>query len=572
MVKTISVSKSIFMTKILSFLLLLFIPFLSKANITDWYKIKADKAGNIYVLGAYNGRATIGPYSFGDSLIYPTPITTGYFLVKYDSSGTLLRADSIVGINSNCFGPCPGYIGMVIDNDNNVIISMSASDSTIYRGISYYRPNILKLDTAGNVILAKHVGSPYFTETDISVDGKNNIYYASTFADTVSSDTVRLHSCDSTSIKTFVVKMLPDGTTKWIREIASSIAGYTVSLQECYFIATDSMGNSYIGGMTDNTIALGSEMFTCAGFYPFLAKLDSNGNSVFLKGYLDSWIGGPAGATHSYLSDGCISNSQKLYNGGSFRDTVHVGPSSVVVTNSNVITPYLGCTDVTNGNATWYQYNQLLSTTSFDNRLYSVAADNNDNTYIIGDIYDGIYYYNGSGLSTLVTNPSRSYFAKFNSSGNFQCYSTDSARLIAGTTYGSNYYTVGMSSTSTYMPNYEIRHASVKIIKWDGNNCMAIWKDSLNSVIWLHLEGTTGLVRSQPNFIFAPNPSSTGIFTPRTTSNVHYSVEVFDLLGRKIKDIENQSPVDLSAYARGLYIYKVTFADRTVLSGKILYQ
>ncbi len=449
---------------------------------------------------------------------------------------------------------------------------MASGDNTIYRGTSYYRPNILKLDTGGNVILAKHIGSPYFTETDISVDGRNNIYYASTFSDTVTSDTVSIHSCDSTSFKTFVVKMRPDGTTMWIKEIASSIAGYTISLQECYFITTDTLGNSFVGGMTDNTIAFGSDIFSCAGFYPFLAKLDSNGNPVFLKGYLDSWFGGPGGATHSYLSDACISKAQKLYVGGSFRDTVHVGPSGIVVTNSNVVTPYLGNTDINNGNANWYQYNQLLSTTSLDNRLYSVSADNNDNTFIVGDISDSIYYFNGSGLSTLVTNPSRSYFAKFNPSGNFHCYNTDSARLIAGTAYGSNYYTVGISTSDTYMSNYLIRRDAIKIIKWDGANCMPVWKNSINDDIWIISENVSGQENEKKSCSFIPNPSSNGVFMPKINSNLHYAIEVFDLLGKKIVSVDDHIAVDISFCAKGLYIYKVIFDDKSMISGKILYQ
>src|SRR6516225_8947397 len=98
--------------KALLYLSLFLFPFVCKGDTLDSYKIKTDKRGNVYILAAYSGRVTVGPFSFGDSLSYGFVVKTGYFIAKFTPNGSVLWADSIIGIETGCMGTCPGYVGL----------------------------------------------------------------------------------------------------------------------------------------------------------------------------------------------------------------------------------------------------------------------------------------------------------------------------------------------------------------------------------------------------------------------------------------------------------------------------
>ncbi len=539
-------------------------PFCCKADATDLYKVKTDRTGNIYVLGEFSGEVKIGSFVLGDSSNYYYPY---YFIAKFTPSGAVLWAETIVGVEDGCVGNCPGYVGLVIDNDNSVIISLSSNDSVKFKGVSYYQPNIIKLDSVGNLLFTKRIRELNMAETDVSIDSKNNIYYASVFDRSISSDSITLITCDSTSHKSFVAKISPSGATKWIREIASPISGYTTSLQECFFITTDSNGNSYVGGTSNNTISLDTNIFTCAGFCPFLAKLDSNGNPVFLKGFTERWI---YGTGYSHLADGCISNDQKIIVCGSFRDTVNVGPSNVVVTRANVVTPYLSTTNISNGNELWYQYNQNIDSSWYWSNLYDVSSDSSNNILVIGDMKDRIQFYNGAGLSSLTPSLSNTYFAKFDSAGNFQCYKTDSTRLVAGTAHGSNYYTISLTNGSIY---FGVLYDSIEIVKWDIASCSKVWTTIIKQAGVLPPPGNVSTVSNNAKRLsFFPNPSNNGVFFKKTNSTLTYSVEMFSINGQRIDFSDSQYAIDISEQPKGIYLYRVVFGDQTVETGKIVYQ
>lgn len=542
------------------------LPLFCAADITDWYKVRTDNSGNIYVLGHYNGSVVVDNIILGDSNNFKGIDSSAYFLAKYDSTGGLLWVDSIVGITTNCFGLCPGFVGLVIDNDNNVLISLSGHKKTVYRGVVYAQPNIIKLDSTGNVLWTKRIYKDGFGETDISVDGYDNVYFASVFVKSVISDSDTLYSCDSSRIKTCVVKLGKNGATKWIREIASPLAISPTGIQECFFLQVDSVGNSYVGGMASGTISLGNFNFTSSGFYPFIAKLDSNGSSVFLKGYPVHWI---PGTSHSNFISGNISHNQKLYVCGKFRDTVFVSSGKYVVTKSNVATPYIAETSTANGDAVWYQYNRDTSSFAHWNIAYSICSDENDNSLVIGDVNSAIKFLDNATVSTLTPGLSNTYFAKFDSLGNFQCYKTDTSMLLDGTTYGSNYYTVGISNENTIG---QIHRSSITLVKWDINYCAEIWRRQMNQVVVLPIPISVESVSQKNKFRLYPNPSTNGIFNLEGEFIEIVDIHVYDIYGKRVAVDGKNGNIDISVQPKGVYILKVTSKDRSVFTGKLLYR
>ncbi len=546
------------------------LPFYSVADeASNTYKVKTDKNGNIYVLGAYYGRISIGSFVLGDSSHDKHYLNSAYFIAKLTPTGTVLWADSITGVLMACAGECPGAIGLAIDNDNNVLISLFGSDTTIYRGVSYYQPTLIKLDSTGNLLWTKRIRGNILTassvEASVGTDNKNNVYFASMFWDEIQLDTISFMTCDPSSNKTFVAKLRPDGSAEWIKEIASPLAGTTSSSQTCYFLSVDSNGNSYVGGWGNGKISLGDSVFEWSGFYPFLAKLDSNGSPGFLRGYYNYWA---ISTAHSALIDGSISPSQRLYACGRFRDTLEVSNGHFVVTRPNVQSSYIIEASSTSGDAVWYQFNRNLLSPRW-NEAYSICADDLNNSFVIGSIEDDIQFLANSSPVTLTPGLSLTYFAKFDSLGDFQCYQTDTSKLISGATHGTDYYTVGISDSRRISDVYM---NSVTIVKWDINRCTQIWRQHFPQTVYRPLLSTETIAQENKYFSLFPNPNSSGLFYIKSSGLKAVRIHIYNLQGQEITFENKDHLISITKHPKGVYLYKVICDDNTISAGKILYQ
>jgi hypothetical protein len=78
-------------------------------------------------------------------------------------------------------------------------------------------------------------------------------------------------------------------------------------------------------------------------------------------------------------------------------------------------------------------------------------------------------------------------------------------------------------------------------------------------------------VLSNPNeelqgFSIYPNPSNEGVFNFLISNNESHQVSIFDLSGRLIlkkENIENSDSIDLSRYAKGIYLAKITSGNKS---------
>jgi hypothetical protein len=202
------------------------------------------------------------------------------------------------------------------------------------------------------------------------------------------------------------------------------------------------------------------------------------------------------------------------------------------------------------------------------NDVYSICPDNLDNTFVIGNIRDNIEYFNGSALSALTPDLSNTYFAKFDSAGNFQCYQKDTSRLISGTTFGSDYYTIGVGKDDL---GHGFFRAYVTLIKWDIANCTQIWRTKFTQLAEYYNQSVNTAV-SQNTFSLFPNPSTNGIFYKRSSGLKTRSFVISNILGQEIPLSDHDDFIDISGQPKGLYIYRVIFTDSTILTGKISYQ
>ena len=67
-----------------------------------------------------------------------------------------------------------------------------------------------------------------------------------------------------------------------------------------------------------------------------------------------------------------------------------------------------------------------------------------------------------------------------------------------------------------------------------------------------------------------PNPTS-GMLTIQTEKNINFNIEIFDVMGKKIAQLQNQAIIDISNINSGMYILKMTDLETNqVISKKII--
>ncbi|MEQ8625617.1 MAG: T9SS type A sorting domain-containing protein [Vicingaceae bacterium] len=246
--------------------------------------LEIDVKGDILITGFIRDTVDFDPSTAVNNLIADG--TTDIFILKLNSSGDLLWAKSI----KNSLGA-----GSSIESDlnGNIYVTGFFQDTADFdpdTSVSNLIPNgegdifILKLDSSGNFIWAKGLGSTGFDEgRSITVD-KNNIYVTGDYIGNVDFDpgsgTSFLPSFSG--INSFIQKLDLNGNLLWVNGVlgSGSEGGYKVEL--------DRNSNVYSTGSFEGTVdfdlGAGVRNLTSNGLSDiFIQKLDSAGNFVWAQ-------------------------------------------------------------------------------------------------------------------------------------------------------------------------------------------------------------------------------------------------------------------------------------------------
>ena len=243
------------------------------------YCVATDANGNVFVTGYfYNPTISFGSFTLTNA--DNSGNTNDIFIVKYDSSGTVLWAKSAGGFSYDI-----GY-SVSADVNGNVLMTGYFDSPTITFG-TFTLINadntgnsadffIVKYDTNGNVLWAKRAGG---TSTDegfsVATDANGNAIVTGSFASpAITFGTFTLNNASGDEM--FIVKYDASGTVLWAKN-----AGCNPSS-----IATDANGNVLVTGYYYTpTITFGTFTLTNAGIGNFfIVKYDANGNVVWAKG------------------------------------------------------------------------------------------------------------------------------------------------------------------------------------------------------------------------------------------------------------------------------------------------
>jgi hypothetical protein len=317
-----------------------------------------DGSGNVYLTGYFTSTTLEAP---GNIL---TRIgVQDAFVVKLDSSGTVIWAKNFGGVGATAIG-----FGLAVDGSSNVYMGgyfQTANLTTPALTVIGVRDVLaVKMDSSGATTWAKNFGGTGSTASasDIAVDGSGNVYLAGSF------QTANLTNPALTKIGTkdaLALKLDSSGNVTWAKNFGGT--GASASAQS---VAVDSTGNVYLNG-TLQTGNLTTPVLAKIGTRDILAfKLDSSGATTWAKTF-----GGTGASAYGYGI--AVDGSSNVYLGGYFDSANLTTPAVTRIGIQDGIAIKLD----SSGTATWAKnFGGVGATTNVN----SIAVDGSSNVYAGG--------------------------------------------------------------------------------------------------------------------------------------------------------------------------------------------
>lgn len=296
-------------------------------NVTDRY-------GNVYIAGQFNGTIDFDPGP-GVSVYSTLSINRdAAFVAKYDSSGKLLWARTIV--SDTLLSNASGIASIALDNTGCVYtLGYFHSSADFDPGPGLQRKHaaygrdifVEKWDASGNFNwVVSFPGSFSATPKDLAVDGEYNVYITGTFGSTVDFDpTTAVNNMTATpaELDGFLVKITTTGGFVWSRQISGSASVYpaaiTLGENEHIYLTGHYYGTADFdpGPGTHNLISNGYDDI-------FVAKYGPGGGMVWAHSF-----GGPHDDRGVALTN---DNDGSTYVTGKFSKSIDIDPGAGVHT------------------------------------------------------------------------------------------------------------------------------------------------------------------------------------------------------------------------------------------------
>jgi len=363
--------------------------------------ISTDTSGNVVVSGSFSSPSI--------TFVTTTLINSGggsdVFVVKYDSSGTVLWAKSVAGTSID-YGK-----GISTDVNGNIFVtgwfyspSITFGTITLINAGTDYDVFVAKYDASGNVLWAKRAGGiDGDGGQNISTDTSGNVFVAGIFgSDSITFGTITLINSDPGYEDVFVVKYDPSGNILWAK------SGMGNNQDNVYGISTDKSGNVFVTGIF-SYIIFGTTILNSTGIGDvFVVKYDALGNVL--------WAKRAGGGVTSYSWGYDISNDVggNVYVTGYFNgSSITFGTTILTNVSSNTYDMFVVKYN-TSGNVLWAKSAGGTS----DDYGQSIATDTNGNVYVAG-------YFKSPSITfgtTILTNASSTsyndiFVAKLDGSG-----------------------------------------------------------------------------------------------------------------------------------------------------------
>ncbi len=331
----------------------------AKDQIVD--DIATDAAGNVYVVGSFEGKADFDPSS-GVYLVTATPGHHDGFVAKYTSTGQLAWVNPINSSNDDLgtlqIAVTAGgdvFVSGEFNSAHNSFVSFLVGNSGSTRDVQFNLGDstdvfLVRLDTTGRYVWSQSFGAPGgagvdLTSSDLAVAGTGFIYIAGTF-----------HAESPNSTFDFG-------------------SGVTVTGQ-----AGDT--NLFVLNL-DNT-----DSPTIPAFPIWVAQTTANGSPVGSSNVVD----------HPVLA---LDGLGGILIGAGLEGTVTFSASPSPVTLTSVSSDGLLAAKIDSG-GNW-QWAGAFDVSAFDNTLLAVAADAAGNAYFTGGFFGTVDFDPGTGVQNLTS-------------------------------------------------------------------------------------------------------------------------------------------------------------------------
>jgi len=448
--------------------------------------------------------------------------------------------------------------GITVDNAGNTYVTGFFNGTATFGSYSlsgYGDIFVAKMDANGNWLWATQAGGGG-TSGDfgfgITVDDAGNSYVIGSFHGTATFGFYSLPSSGYEDI--FVAKLNATGNWLWATQ-----AGGT-SNDRGYGITIDDAGNSYVTGGFQGTATFGSYYLTSSSIDIFVAKMDEDGNWLWVT---------QAGGTESSFGHGItIDNEGNSYVTGYFRDTATFGSHSLTSNgNADIFVAKMDA----NGNWLW----ATQSGGGGYDEGNGITIDDTGNSYVTGT-FDytatfGSYTLPCYGYADIIV-------AKMDSIGNwiwatraggtYDGYYGDSGKGITIDDAGNSYVT-GYFQGTAFFGYYSISgsgYEDIFVAKLGNETSFENEIIELNSI-------------SLSNY---PNPFNPTTMIYFETTNLHENsrIEIFNIKGQKVKqfsDIRGQHSVVWNgkddkgkSVSSGIYFYRLESGDFSEIKKMIL--
>jgi len=264
---------------------------------TYGYGIGADTAGNVYLAGHTNGTLP-GNTSTG---------TYDLFLRKFDPDGNVLwtlQHGATLAVQ---------VAGLAVDADgNSLVVGWTQGSLDGQSNVGGEDVFVVKYDTTGTRLWTRMFGSPATDyATSVALDLTGNILVAGYTRGNIDGNG------NAGIDDLYVVKLTPDGSTLWARQLGSS------AMDQAWSVAGDVAGNVYVAGWTRGSL---DGQTSHGGQDIVVVKYDRDGVKQWtqqLGTSADDWAAGitvdrnggvcVVGGTHGPLDGGSNTSATQLY-------------------------------------------------------------------------------------------------------------------------------------------------------------------------------------------------------------------------------------------------------------------
>ena len=459
-------------------------------------RIAHDRAGNIYVLGAFNNNTGVDLYSS--------------MLLKYSASGNLIWKRDFMAYGQRTVGAgslaideqdrifiCGAFGGTGYSYNSQPTTNFTLLVDTIVATAGGNDAFLMRLDTSGKSVWLKTYGGTDGEAFTGLCASQGRLFITGDYSDTLRLDTNHVFHDKTTNYqKSFFALLDTSGKPLWAQSGSRA--------ERLNSVALDTAGNAYLLGTFGDDLRFGNILIKdlsqgAVSGAGFLAKFDTGGNCQWATtqcGFLGTTGCGVGG----YVQPGRVvvhPNGQLSVCGSYHFCNLRFGTSgNVILPPGSQNTPYLVRYDA-NGKSLWAKNGNLYSNT----RANGVATDGESNTYLMGTMNLPDHF----GTDTLRGGYGRNdaYFLKYNPAGKLIWVRT------AGGDLGDEGYDITLSAdeTTVYCTGFTYSKNTLQFgdlkVATAGNTTLFVGKSSTDPMSLPRVE--------KPDFAFSvfPNPATT---------------------------------------------------------------